>query len=210
MRTGAARPFGVGWAPRAARSTRTHPPRLPQASACPSSPERRCPNPVLCRRSARGPKKTENVHSESAKQSRLRAAHGRALWGTRRLSFWQLKFGRTRSLSAGRRRRDRANSNFSFLPGLATLTSGFRSTKRDRPSLLRAKVRQLHQLSLRGIGASTSRYFRSYAVFQIGSEIEILAFSAIFTVYSSTNKNTEIKVSHNHNTAIYFKFSNFF
>ena len=44
----------------------------------------------------------------------------------------------------------------------------------DRPSLLRAKVRQLHQLSLRGIGASNSRYSRSYAVFQITSEIEFL------------------------------------
>ena len=50
---------------------------------------------------------------------------------------------------------------------------------RDRPRLLRAKVRQLHQLSLRGMGASNSRYSQSYAVFQIASEIEFLAFSAI-------------------------------
>ena len=151
----------------------------------------RVPDPVSCRRSARAKKKTEHVHSESAKQSRLRVAHGRALWGTRRLSFRQLKFGRTRSLSARRRRGDRANSNFGFFQGLATLTRGFTSTTRDRPRLLRAKVRQLHQLSLRGMGASNSRYSQSYAVFQISSEIEFLAFSAIFTVYSCTKEHTE-------------------
>ena len=151
----------------------------------------RVPDPVSCRRSARAKKKPENVHSESAKQSRLRVAHGRALWGTSRMSFHRLKFGRTRSLSAGRRRGDRANSNFGFFQGLATLTRGFRSTTRDRPRLLRAKVRQLHQRSLRGMGASNSRYSRSYAVFQIASEIEFLAFSAIFTVYSCTKEHTE-------------------
>ena len=151
----------------------------------------RVPDPVSCRRSARAKKKTENVHSESAKQSRLRVAHGRALRGSRRLSVWRLKFGRTPSLSAGRRRRDRANSNFRFSTVLATLTRGFRSATRDRPRLLRAKVRQLHQLSLRGMGASNSRYSRSYAVFQIASEIEFLAFSAIFTVYSFTKEHTE-------------------
>jgi len=150
----------------------------------------RVPDPVSCRRSARAKKKTENVHSESAKQSRLRVAHGRALRGSRRLSVWRLKFGRTPSLSAGRRRRDRANSNFRFSTVLATLTRGFRSAMRDR-RLLRAKVRQLHQLSLRGMGASTSRYSQSYAVFQIASEIEFLAFSAIFTVYSFTKEHTE-------------------
>ena len=137
------------------------------------------PAPVSCRRSARAKKKTENVHSESAKQSRLRVAHGGALRGSRRLSVCQLKFGRTPGLSAGRRRRDRANSNFRFSTVLATLTRGFRSAMRDRPRLLRAKVRQLHQLSLRGMGASNSRYSQSYAVFQISSEIEFLAFSAI-------------------------------
>ena len=141
--------------------------------------ETRVPDPVSCRRSARAKKKTKNVHSESAKQSRLRVAHGRALRGSRRLSVWRLKFGRTSSLSAGRRRRGRANSNFSFSTVLATLTRGFRSTTRDRPCLLRAKVRQLHQVSLRGIGASNSPHSRSYAVFQIASEIEFLAFSYI-------------------------------
>ena len=170
-------------------------PHAPPASAASTSVSlesgTRVPDPVSCRRSARAKKKTENVHSESAKQSRLRVAHGRALWGTRRLSLRQLKFGRTRSLSAGRRRRGRANSDFGFFQGLATLTRGFRSTTRDRPRLLRAKVRQLHQLSLRGMGASNSRYSRSYAVFQISSEIEFLAFSAIFTVYSFTKEHTE-------------------
>ena len=144
-------------------------PHAPPASAVSTSVSlesgTRVPDPVSCRRSARAKKKTENVHSESAKQSRLRVAHGRALWGTRRLSFHGLKFGRTRSLSAGRRRGDRANSNFGFFQGLATLTRGFTSTTTDRPRLLRAKVRQLHQLSLRGMGASTSRYSQSYAVF---------------------------------------------
>ena len=190
-RTGAARPFKVRRAPRAARSTRTHPLRLPRAPACPSSPERGCPTRFRAAARLRGQKKTEHVHSESAKQSHLRVAHGRALWGTRRLSLRQLKFGRTRSLSAGRRRRGRANSDFGFFQGLATLTRGFRSTTRDRPRLLRAKVRQLHQLSLRGMGASNSRYSRSYAVFQISSEIEFLAFSAICTVYSCTKEHTE-------------------
>ena len=37
-------------------------------------------------------KKTGNAHSESAKQSRLRVAHGRALCGSRRLSVCQFKF----------------------------------------------------------------------------------------------------------------------
>jgi hypothetical protein len=115
----------------------------------------RVPDPVSCRRSARAKKKTENVHSESAKQSRLRVAHGRALRGSRRLSVPQLKFGRTPSLSAGRRRRDRATSNFRFSTVLATLARGFRSTMRDRPRLLRSKVRQLHQVSLRGMGRPT-------------------------------------------------------
>ena len=151
----------------------------------------RVPDPVSCRRSARAKKKAENVHSESAKQSRLRVAHGRALRGSRRLSVPPLKFGRTPSLSAGRRRRDRANSNFRFSTVLATLTRGFRSTMRDRPRLLRAKVRQLHQVSLRGIGPSNSRYSGSYAVFQIAGEIEFLAFSAIFTVYSCRKEHTE-------------------
>ena len=127
----------------------------------------------------------------SAKQSRLRVAHGRALRGSRRLSVPPLKFGRTPSLSAGRRRRDRATSNFRFSTVLATLTRGFRSTMRDRPHLLRAKVRQLHQVSLRGMGASNSRYSGSYAVFQISREIEFLAFSAIFTVYSCRKEHTE-------------------
>ena len=158
-------------------------PHAPPASAASTSVSlesgTRVPDPVSCRRSARAKKKTENVHSESAKQSRLRVAHGRALRGSRRLSVWRLKFGRTPSLSAGRRRRDRANSNFRFSTVLATLTRGFRSATRDRPRLLRAKVRQLHQLSLRGMGAPNSRYSRSYAVFQISSEIEFLAFSAI-------------------------------
>ena len=140
-----------------------------------------------------GLKKTENVHSESAKQSRLRVAHGRALRGYRRLSVPPLKFGRTPSLSARRRRRDRATSNFRFSTVLATLTRGFRSTMRDRPHLLRSKVRQLHQVSLRGMGASNSRYSGSYpyAVFQIAGEIEFLAFSAIFTVYSCRKEHTE-------------------
>ena len=158
-------------------------PHAPPASTASTSmsldSETRVPDPVSCRRSARAKKKTENVHSESAKQSRLRVAHGRALWGTRRLSFHGLKFGRTRSLSAGRRRRGRANSDFGFFQGLATLTRGFRSTTRDRPRLLCAKVRQLHQLSLRGNWASNSQYSQSYAVFQIVREIEFLAFSAI-------------------------------
>ena len=153
--------------------------------------ETRVPDPVSCRRSARAKKKTKNVHSESAKQSRLRVAHGRALRGSRRLSVWRLKFGRTSSLSAGRRRRGRANSNFSFSTVLATLTRGFRSTMRDRPSFLHAKLRQLHQVSLRGIGASNSPHSRSYAVFQIFSEIEFLAFSAICTVYRCTKEHTE-------------------
>ena len=153
--------------------------------------ETRVPDPVSCRRSARAKKKTKNVHSESAKQSRLRVAHGRALRGSRRLSVWRLKFGRTSSLSAGRRRRGRANSNFSFSTVLATLTRGFRSTTRDRPCLLRAKVRQLHQVSLRGIGASNSPHSRSYAVFQIFSENQFLAFSAICTVYRCTKEHTE-------------------
>ena len=170
-------------------------PHAPPASAASTSVSlesgTRVPDPVSCRRSARAKKKTENVHSESAKQSRLRVAHGRALRGSRRLSVWRLKFGRTPSLSAGRRCRDRANSNFRFSTVLATLTRGFRSAMRDRPRLLRAKVRQLHQLSLRGMGASNSRYSRSYAVFQIASEIEFLAFSAIFTVYSCTKEHTE-------------------
>ena len=178
-RTGAARPFKVRRAPRAARSTRTHPLRLPRAPACPSSPERGCPTRFRAAARLRGQKKTEHVHSESAKQSHLRVAHGRALWGTRRLSFHGLKFGRTRSLSAGRRRGDRANSKFGFFQGLATLSRGFRSTLRDRPRLLRAKVRQLHQLSLRGMGASNSQYSQRHAVFRIASEIEFLAFSAI-------------------------------
>ena len=163
-------------------------PHAPPASAASTSVSldsgTRVPDPVSCRRSARAKKKTENVHSESAKQSRLRVAHGRALRGSRRLSVWPLKFGRTPSLSAGRRRRDRAT-----VP--ATLTRGFRSTMRDRPHLLRAKLRQLHQVSLRGMGASNSRYSWSYAVFQISREIEFLAFSAIFTVYSCTKKHTE-------------------
>ena len=73
----------------------------------------------------------------------------------------------------------RPRTSFIFLPGLATLTPGFKSTVRYRSCLLRAKVRQLHQLSLRGNWASNSRYSRSYAVFQISSEIEFLAFSAI-------------------------------
>ena len=158
-------------------------PHAPPASAASTSVSlesgTRVPDPVSCRRSARAKKKTENVHSESAKQSRLRVAHGRALRGSRRLSVCPLKFGRTPSLSAGRRRRDRANSNFRFSTVLATLTRGFRSAMRDRPRLLRAKVRQLHQLSLRGNWAPNSRYSRSYAVFQISSEIEFLAFSAI-------------------------------
>ena len=65
-------------------------------------------------------------HSESAKQSRLHVAHGRALWGTLRLSVsGRDNMERTRSTSARRRGGDRANSNFSFFPGLATLTSGF-------------------------------------------------------------------------------------
>ena len=170
-------------------------PHAPPASAASTSVSlesgTRVPDPVSCRRSARAKKKPEHVHSESAKQSRLRVAHGRALWGTRRLSVWQLKFGRTPSLSAGRRRRDRANSNFRFSTVLATLTRGFRSTTRDRPRLLCAKVRQLHQLSLRGNWASNSQYSQSYAVFQIRSEIEFLAFSAIFTVYSCTKEHTE-------------------
>ena len=190
-KTGAARPFGVGRAPPAARSTRTHPLRLPRAPACPSSPERGCPTRFRAAARPRGQKKTEHVHSESAKQSHLRVAHGRALRGSRRLSVCPLKFGRTPSLSAGRRRRDRANSNFRFSTVLATLTRGFRSAMRDRPRLLRAKVRQLHQLSLRGNWASNSRYSRSYAVFQISSEIEFLAFSAICTVYSCTKEHTE-------------------
>ena len=46
----------------------------------------------------------------------------------------------------------RPRTSFSFLPGLATLTPGFKSTVRYRSCLLRAKVRQLHQFSLRGIG----------------------------------------------------------
>ena len=153
--------------------------------------ETRVPDPVSCRRSARAKKKTKNVHSESAKQSRLRVAHGRALRGSRRLSVCRLKFGRTSSLSAGRRRRGRANSDFGFFQGLATLTRGFRSTTRDRPCLLRAKVRQLHQVSLRGIGASNSPHSRSYAVFQIFSENQFLAFSAICTVYRCTKEHTE-------------------
>ena len=155
------------------------------------SPERGCPTRFRAAARLRGQKKTEHVHSESAKQSHLRVAHGRALWGTRRLSLRRLKFGRTRSLSAGRRRGDRANSKFGFFQGLATLTRGFTSTTTDRPRLLRAKVRQLHQLSLRGMGASNSRYSQSYAVFQISSEIEFLAFSAIFTLYSCTKEHTE-------------------
>ena len=65
-------------------------------------------------------------HSESAKQSRLHVAHGRALWGTLRLSVsGRDNMERTRSPSARRRGGDRANSHFSFFPGLATLTSGF-------------------------------------------------------------------------------------
>ena len=190
-RTGAARPFKVRRAPRAARSTRTHLLRLPRAPACPSTPKRGCPTRFRAAARLRGQKKTEHVHSESAKQSRLRVAHGRALRGSRRLSVWRLKFGRTSSLSAGRRRRGRANSNFSFSTVLATLTRGFRSTTRDRPCLLRAKVRQLHQVSLRGIGASNSPHSRSYAVFQIFSENQFLAFSAICTVYRCTKEHTE-------------------
>ena len=46
----------------------------------------------------------------------------------------------------------RPRTSFIFLPGLATLTPGFKSTVRYRSCLLRAKVRQLHQFSLRGIG----------------------------------------------------------
>ena len=153
--------------------------------------ETRVPDPVSCRRSARAKKKTKNVHSESAKQSRLRVAHSRALRGSRRLSVCQHKFGRTPSLSSGRRRRDRASSNFRFSTVLAILTRGFRSTMRDRPNLLCAKVRQLYQITLGGMGASNSRYSGSYAVFQIASEIEFLAFSAIFTVYSCTKEHTE-------------------
>ena len=176
-------------------------PHAPPASAASTSVSlesgTRVPDPVPCRRSARAKKKTENVHSESAKQSRLRVAHGRALRGSRRLSVWQLKFGRTPSLSAGRRRRDRANSNFRFSTVLATLTRGFRSAMRDRPRLLRAKVRQLHQLSLRGMGASNSRYSQSYAVFQISSEIEFLAFSAILQ-YIAVEKNTLKKHGNTH------------
>ena len=176
-------------------------PHAPPASAASTSVSlesgTRVPDPVSCRRSARAKKKTENVHSESAKQSRLRVAHGRALRGSRRLSVWPLKFGRTPSLSAGRRRRDRANSNFRFSTVLATLTRGFRSATRDRPRLLRAKVRQLHQLSLRGMGASNSRYSQSYAVFQISSEIEFLAFSAILQ-YIAVEKNTLKKHGNTH------------
>ena len=176
-------------------------PHAPPASAASTSvfleSGTRVPDPVSCRRSARAKKKTENVHSESAKQSRLRVAHGRALRGSRRLSVWPLKFGRTPSLSAGRRRRDRANSNFRFSTVLATLTRGFRSAMRDRPRLLRAKVRQLHQLSLRGMGGSNSRYSRSYAVFQIASEIEFLAFSAILQ-YIAVQKNTLKKHGNTH------------
>ena len=44
----------------------------------------------------------------------------------------------------------RPRTSFIFLPGLATLTPGFKSTVRYRSCLLRAKVRQLHQFSLRG------------------------------------------------------------
>ena len=99
--------------------------------------------------------------------------------------------GRRGQSGHGRRRRGRANSNFSFSTVLATLTREFRSTMRDRPRLLRAKVRQLHQVSLRGMGASNSPHSRSYAVFRIGSEIEILAFSAICTAHSCIKEHTE-------------------
>ena len=158
----------------------------------------------------------------------MRVAHGRALRGSRRLSVCPLKFGRTPSLSAGRRRRGRANSNFSFSTVLATLTREFRSTTRDRPCLLRAKVRQLHQVSLRGMGASNSPHSQSYAVFQIASEIEFLAFSAIHTVYRCTKEHTEKarnhtfivqlyttkfkhlkKITHIYSTTIYFQIQTF-
>ena len=119
----------------------------------------RVPDPVSCRRSARAKKKTENVHSESAKQSRLRVAHGRALRGSRRLSVPRLKFGRTPSLSAGRRLGDRASSNLRFSTVLATLNRGFRSTMRDRPHLSRKSAPATSSFSPRNGGVQLAVFW---------------------------------------------------
>ena len=76
----------------------------------------------------------------------------------------------------------RLRTSFIFLPGLATLTPGFKSTVRYRSCLLRAKVRQLHQFSLRG-----STRYRTGTVLEY---IDLLAKTKTLNILKSKSQHT--------------------